>query len=237
MTYPRLHTALAIAVLMAFTGAAQAQERVYTRDTTTVYQGPDVSYPPLAEVPENTPLDLWGCLDDRSWCDVGLEGDRGWVMGQTIERIEGSSTVYVQDTSSWIIPLAPVVLWGTYGGWRHYGYGHPGYGHPGGWRPPPGGNPTFPGHPPGHGPGHPGYPHPGQGSGRPGSWQGHGPGFGHGAGWGQGPRPGTGPHGPPGGTGAPSPGGHPGGAGHPGGGAPHNGGGGHPGQGGHNDGH
>ena len=43
--------------------------------------GPSAEYPLVFNLPTNTLLNVNGCLEDWSWCDVDWEGNRGWIYG------------------------------------------------------------------------------------------------------------------------------------------------------------
>jgi uncharacterized protein YraI len=66
---------------LSFTALAQNAE---TTDVASVRAGPDTSYPEVAELDAYTPIQVMGCLDDWSWCDVAFGDDRGWVYAPDI---------------------------------------------------------------------------------------------------------------------------------------------------------
>ena len=43
--------------------------------------GPQASYPQVRRIQQGQQVQIYGCLNDRSWCDVGYGNDRGWVNG------------------------------------------------------------------------------------------------------------------------------------------------------------
>ncbi len=57
------------AFLFAAVVAAHAQE-AFTRRTVNVRAGPDTSYPTVAPLGAGASVEVMGCLDDWSWCDV-----------------------------------------------------------------------------------------------------------------------------------------------------------------------
>jgi uncharacterized protein YraI len=73
--YRRIVFALFVATLPL---AAVAQQ-VFTLRDVEVFAGPSSEYPPVAELPPGTSVQLAGCLSDWSWCDVLFASDRGWV--------------------------------------------------------------------------------------------------------------------------------------------------------------
>jgi uncharacterized protein YraI len=49
-----------------------------------MHAGPDYEYPTVAVIGDGGRVEIFGCLDDWSWCDVGYRYDRGWVAGEEL---------------------------------------------------------------------------------------------------------------------------------------------------------
>ncbi|MEW6121480.1 MAG: SH3 domain-containing protein [Pseudomonadota bacterium] len=228
----------------AFSGAALAAPG-FTTGNVNMRTGPDTAYPSVTVLPEGLPVDIKGCLEGQSWCDVATGIYRGWVYGEYLAMSYRGQPVLVPEYAP-VLGL-PVIgfnfarywnryyqgapWWGQYNQWQNYrwqprpGWGPPPPGpgpRPPGWwqpgyRPPPGPNPGWNNGPR---PGWNGHPNPGPQPGwnngpRPG-WNGNQPG------WQGNPRPGWNGNQPgwqgnprPGGNGGPPPGPRPGWNGNP----------------------
>ena len=69
--------------LLALSAAAWA-DNAMTTESADLYAGPDNAYPVVAQLDSNTPIQVMGCLDDWSWCDVSVEDTRGWLYSPDI---------------------------------------------------------------------------------------------------------------------------------------------------------
>lgn len=106
------------AVLLAFSVAAAAQNAI-TTESADLYAGPDDSYPVVAQLDSNTSLQVMGCLDDWSWCDVDVGGARGWLFAPAITyRYEGGYVPLYAYAPSLGIAIEPFALDDYWG--RHY---------------------------------------------------------------------------------------------------------------------
>lgn len=71
------------AFLLAFSATVAAQNATTTRPV-GLHAGPDGTYPLVAQLEADTPVEVMGCLDDWSWCDVSFEDNRGWLYAPAI---------------------------------------------------------------------------------------------------------------------------------------------------------
>ena len=71
-----LAACFAIAAAIPLTANA---EHAFTIRVTEVFAGPSSEYPPIAQLPPSTAVNVAGCLSDWSWCDVIFARERGWV--------------------------------------------------------------------------------------------------------------------------------------------------------------
>jgi uncharacterized protein YraI len=111
---------------LAITGpaAAQAVSGVVTAYV-DLYAGPDIGYPPIAQLPAGTPVAIQGCLTGWTWCDVVTMGTRGWVAGTFVQYTYQSQPVIVADYGARIgIPIVAFSI-GVY--WDNYYRSRPFY--------------------------------------------------------------------------------------------------------------
>jgi uncharacterized protein YraI len=69
----------ALAMTLVIPAAAFAQDLTVTAAVDlNMRAGPDPQYPIVGLIPAGQEVTLYGCIDDRSWCDVGFGANRGW---------------------------------------------------------------------------------------------------------------------------------------------------------------
>ena len=74
-----LFAALAVARVITLPASAQAQSRAIATTDVNLRAGPSTSYPAVNVVGAGDRVRVFGCLDTRAWCDVGYDGQRGWM--------------------------------------------------------------------------------------------------------------------------------------------------------------
>lgn len=113
------------AVVLAVPVAVSAQE-AYTTRSVNIRGGPDTSYPAVAVLPPGAGVQVMGCLDDWSWCDVVFGYDRGWVYAPYLNYVyQGRRVPFYTYAPSFGIPIVTFAL-GPY--WDRYYRGRPFYG-------------------------------------------------------------------------------------------------------------
>lgn len=81
-----------VVAAVAAPSLAQAQN-AYTTEYVNLRAGPGLEYPIVFAVQPGQPIDSNGCLSDWSWCDVSVDGYRGWMAGEFISYAYGGSYV------------------------------------------------------------------------------------------------------------------------------------------------
>ena len=104
-------------VLMLSSVAALAENAV-TTDLASVRAGPDDSYPEVAQLDPDSPVQVMGCLDDWSWCDVAFGEDRGWLYAPDISyQYEGGYVPFYTYAPAFGLPIVTFSIdsyWGSH---------------------------------------------------------------------------------------------------------------------------
>lgn len=106
-------------VLLGFavTGFASA-ETAYTTKSVNMRAGPGREYPAVTRIREGTPVEVAGCLEDWTWCDVIAKGDRGWVYAGSLDYpYEGERAPILSRGQYYGLPVigySPGLYWDTY---------------------------------------------------------------------------------------------------------------------------
>jgi uncharacterized protein YraI len=88
--------------------------------------GPDTSYPTVAVLGPGASVEVMGCLDDWSWCDVAFADNRGWVYSPYLSYVyQGYRVPFYSYAPSFGIPIISFSL-GSY--WDRYYRARPWYG-------------------------------------------------------------------------------------------------------------
>jgi len=84
---PRLVT-LALGLAALLPGAASAATAIATTNV-NLRAGPSTAYPPVNVVRGGEDVQVFGCLANRSWCDVDFYGQRGWMSSNYLAFVRG----------------------------------------------------------------------------------------------------------------------------------------------------
>lgn len=111
-------TAVVFAMALGMSGAAQAAPG-WTSNALNLRAGPGVNYPLVARIPEKASVEVEGCLENWSWCNVFWRGKYGWTSGRHIELKKIKHHGGPHHASSETMP--PVVVYNVNEYWdRHY---------------------------------------------------------------------------------------------------------------------
>lgn len=79
----------AAAATLALPAAANAATAIATTNV-NLRAGPSTAYPAVDVVPAGDDVRIFGCLSNRSWCDVGYRGYRGWMSSNYLAYVRDS---------------------------------------------------------------------------------------------------------------------------------------------------
>ncbi|WP_193227752.1 SH3 domain-containing protein [Aureimonas psammosilenae] len=78
----RILKSLALGLGLALTaGAASAATSAVVTNDLNIRTGPAANYQRYGTIPAGDEVRVYGCLRGYNWCDVGWNGERGWVHG------------------------------------------------------------------------------------------------------------------------------------------------------------
>jgi uncharacterized protein YraI len=121
---------LAVASAGGLTTAAAAARGVAVTNV-NLRAGPSGQYPVVTILPQQASLAVYGCVADRSWCDISWGSNRGWVAANYIYVSHNGQQVVLTPTVVPVIGIATVAFsvayWDThyhsrpwYGDWNRY---------------------------------------------------------------------------------------------------------------------
>jgi len=113
------------ALVAAFivTGAAHAAPGFATADV-NMRTGPDTEFPSVGVIPDGAPVEVFGCLNDESWCDVSSQDNRGWVFSEYLSIEYHGAVTALPDVGLGGFGI-PVVVFNAGEYWNHYYVGRP----------------------------------------------------------------------------------------------------------------
>jgi len=118
----RFASSLVLGLLLS---AAALAQTAYTVREANVRAGPERDYPVVTRLAAGTSVEVTGCNEDWSWCEVIAEPDRGWVYAGSLEYPYEGRRVVILRHGYVGLPIVPFVV-GSY--WDTYYRGRPWYG-------------------------------------------------------------------------------------------------------------
>lgn len=112
-----------------------AEARTVVVTNVNLRAGPDIDYPIVTRIGRNSNIEVYGCMDDWYWCDVGVGRYRGWMRGDAIYTwYDNRRITYVEAGPRLNVPIISfnIGYWDEHyrgrpfyhdrGRWEHYGY-------------------------------------------------------------------------------------------------------------------
>jgi len=117
--------------MTALTATAANAAPGYTTTSVRLRAGPSAEYPMVARVRPGTPVQIFGCLNGWSWCDIGIGPDRGWAPGRTLAADFERRRRVIVDVAPRI--GVPVITFNVGPYWDNYYHDRPWYRDRGRW--------------------------------------------------------------------------------------------------------
>jgi uncharacterized protein YraI len=98
MRFP-MYLLAATAALIAATSVPALADTAdgVARSSGTLRAGPGTQYPAVDHISRGDDLEIYGCTIGYQWCDVSVDGNRGWFQGSRISYDEDGRQVIIQD--------------------------------------------------------------------------------------------------------------------------------------------
>jgi uncharacterized protein YraI len=113
----------ALMLSMASALAAHAAPGYSTADV-NIRSGPDTDFPSVGVIREGDNVDVRGCLNDESWCDVIWDGNRGWVFSEYLAFDYRGEVTPLPDVGLSAFRI-PIVAFAATDYWKRHYVGRP----------------------------------------------------------------------------------------------------------------
>ena len=122
-----LAATLALATIGLVPSTASAATRAgYVNASVNLRTGPAADYPRIVTLRGGQRVQIFGCINDWSWCDVSAAGYRGWVSAGYLDYDNNGRRVGISRQGAGIgLPVLSFIL-GNY--WDEHYRGKPWYG-------------------------------------------------------------------------------------------------------------
>jgi uncharacterized protein YraI len=114
------NTLIALGTLTSVTLAAQAADATpgYVTSSVSLRAGPSTSYPRVVLLQRGALVDIHGCINGFTWCDIDWRGYRGWAPGRYLQVLyrqhRGPITSYGSYLSIPFIGFDIDIYWNNY---------------------------------------------------------------------------------------------------------------------------
>ncbi|WP_024867819.1 SH3 domain-containing protein [Pseudoxanthomonas suwonensis] len=106
--------ALGLLAAPALASAADA----WTREVVNLRSGPDIDYPVVVTLDRGVSLEVFGCIEEWTWCDVATGPYRGWISAGYLDYEYDGRPVRVSEYRTVLgLPIVTFML-GSY--WDHH---------------------------------------------------------------------------------------------------------------------
>ncbi|WP_255720171.1 SH3 domain-containing protein [Oryzibacter oryziterrae] len=105
--------------------AAEAASQAWVTGNVNLRTGPSTQYYPIMVLPAGSQVQVYGCLQGYSWCDVSYYQERGWVSSRYLSLFYNDQQTYVPYRPRVTVPF----LTFNFGYWDNYYVGRPWYTH------------------------------------------------------------------------------------------------------------
>ncbi len=100
-----------VAALFAAAPTAAAAETAIVSVDLNMRAGPSTEFPVVTTLPADARVDVYGCIDGYTWCDVNFDDARGWVAADYLEyRYDGRFVPIVDYGARIDLPLVTFVV-------------------------------------------------------------------------------------------------------------------------------
>ena len=126
MKHKQLLAGAALLILSGLPLAAHADAiKGFTNSSVDLLAGPASNFPPVAHVAAGANVDIMGCVNGFKWCDVGWNGNRGWIDGHYLDSLYKEHHVKVIDSGAQ--ENLPVIQFEQKSYWDSYYHDRPFY--------------------------------------------------------------------------------------------------------------
>lgn len=95
---------------------ASAQSSGYTTNDVNMRAGPSTDYPRIIVLPMDANVDVFGCINGYTWCDVSYFQYRGWVSSRYLSMFYDNNYQYVPYNPTVVLPIISF-NWGYWDTW------------------------------------------------------------------------------------------------------------------------